>query len=477
MSNSGNPVTTRPASGREARERATPALLEGLIPEPIWRDPNPGILRSALHVVYDLAWLSVILLTAIYWIPRCFLDSGFRHMAGRRLGFFWPDLSAPGRKKRLLVHGVSVGEVKAAQSLVRELGRRYPDLELVISTTTNTGEKVARDAYPDLRVVRFPVDLSFIVKRFLRRIAPDCVVLIELEIWPNFLRQANCFGIPVCVVNGRITESSFGLYRHFRNLTPQFNRITLFSAQDEDYARRFRELAGDGERIVVSGNIKVDGLQTGRVEPAAALRELLGPREGQLVVVAGSTHAPEERWITQAWREAAPETRLILVPRHPERARELVTQLASDGVAAQRLTDLRAGSEAPDPSRPVLVDTIGELEQVYGLSDLVFIGGSLVPHGGQNMLEPAAQERAVLYGPHVRNFTQEAALLEKAGAAQRLEGQAELGPVMRALLDDPEARARMGRAGIEAVVAQKGATEITIEALSKRCLDAVLGPA
>lgn len=441
------------------------------LPAPILADPNPGLRRLALHVVYDLAWLLVIAVSSVYWIPRWILDRGFGHMARHRLGFHWPKLERG--QKRILVHGVSVGEVKGAQSLIRGLRERYPEFEIVVSTTTNTGESVARDLYPDLTIVRFPVDISFIVRHFLRRIDPTVVVLIELEIWPNFLRYANRHGAPICVVNGRITERSFRAYRLFRHLMPQFNRISLFSSQNEEYAERFGRLVGCSDRICVCGNIKVDGLQIEHVDPPAELARELGVAEGQFVFVAGSTHNPEEKWLTEVWLKAAVESRLILVPRHPERAREIVSQLASLGVTAQRLTELRSGVQRPNPSQPLVVDTIGELEKIYGLAHVVFVGGSLIPHGGQNMLEPAAQGRAVVYGPHVRNFYQEAAMLEAAGGSERVEDVSSLTEVIEELIADTERRKRMGAAGREVVEAQKGATRLTLEALHVRCFSSL----
>ncbi|MBK7877199.1 MAG: 3-deoxy-D-manno-octulosonic acid transferase [Planctomycetes bacterium] len=451
---------TRAPSTPDAPRRAAPA--------PILAEPNPGPARFLLHAAYDLAWVIGIVGAAPWWITQCLRSPTFRAMAKARLVFVPLPRPEPARR-RVLVHGVSVGEVKGAQALVRALRSAAPDIEVVISTTTETGLAVARKTYPDLQVVRFPLDPSWVVRRFLRRLAPVGVVLVELEIWPNFLRQSNRLGIPLAVVNGRITDRSYGRYRHFKNLLPQFNRLTLFCVQDEDYARRFRELSADPERILITGNIKVDGLRTGRVDAAPELVRLLAGRPGQPFVVAGSTHEPEERWIVEAVRAAAPDARLVIVPRHPERAKELVRTLAELGPAPQLLTALRAG-EAPDPSRPALVDTIGELEQVYALADLVFIGGSLIPHGGQNMLEPAAQGRPVVFGPHVHNFVQEVALLERAGACVRLAGREELAPALARLLAAPEERARMAQAGIAAVEAQKGATALTLAALLERCL-------
>lgn len=437
-------------------------------PPPILSDPNPGFARWALHAVYDLAWAFVALVASPWWVYRCARSKRFRAMVWARLGLDLPDLRSP-KRPRVLVHGVSVGEIKGAQALVRELERARPDVDVVVCTTTDTGLDVARRLYPRHTVVRFPLDHSWCVRRFLRRVDPSCVVLVELEIWPNFLRESNRAGVPLAVVNGRITETSFDHYRWFKHLLPQFNRLSLLCVQDADYARRFEELQAARERILVTGNIKVDGLPIGARAPSAELARLLGPRRGQLVIAAGSTHHPEERLVTTAWLASARTTRLILVPRHPERAASVERDLSELGLHPQLLTRLRAG-EASDPDRPAIVDTIGELESVWSLCDLAFVGGSLIPHGGQNMLEPASQGKAAVYGPNVGNFLQEAALLERAGAALRLASADELAPTFERLLASREDRARMGAAGLSAVEAQKGATAVTLDALFRRVL-------
>ena len=447
--------------------RSRPA--EADFPPPLGRDPNPGLWISFLYTLYDFTWTLLIVGGSPWWVTRSLYDRDFRRMVRQRLTLALPELPCkrPGRR-RVQVHGVSVGEIKASQSLVRSLVEQH---EVIVSASTDTGIQIARQVYPDLKVVRFPLDHSIPVGRFLRHVEPDLVVLMELEIWPRFLRGANRRAVPVAIVNGRITEASFRTYRRFGATLPQFNRVTVFAAQDECYAERFARLAGSDERVVVTGNVKVDGLRTGPVahdERFAELQRLAGARAGQAVIVAGSTHSPEERDVTGAFQRGAPDARIILVPRHPGRAADIAADLASGGTQVQLLTRLRAG-ERPDPARPLVVDTIGELERVYGLADLVFVGGSLIPHGGQNMLEPAAQGLPVIYGPHVANFAQEAAFLEEAGASLRVRDAHELEQSVHRLMADEELRGTMAAAGVLAVEGQRGASELSLRVLRERC--------
>ncbi|MDF1799901.1 MAG: glycosyltransferase N-terminal domain-containing protein [Planctomycetota bacterium] len=444
-----------------------PLSLEGIAPA-IRSDPHPGFVRFVLHGLYDLCWILAAIVGLPWLLWRSWTRPGFGGMVLGRLGRRLEDEPlGSDERPRVLVHGVSVGEIKGAISVVRELERRRPDLAVVISVSTETGYLVARSLFPDHPVVHFPVDLSFVVSRFLRRVRPAAVVLVELEIWPNFLRCANRRGIPVAVVNGRITAQSFRSYRVFKGLLPQFDRISLYCAQGPEYSRRFLALRVDPDRVMETGNVKADGLDIGRVEPGVELRRLLGSVGP--VLVGGSTHGEEERWLTEAWRESLPDWRLVLVPRHPKRLAEVLAHQKELGIVPQLLSELRAGA-TPDPARPAIVDTIGELEQVYGLADLVFVGGSLVPHGGQNMLEPASQGIAVLTGPHLDNFTQEARLLDEAGALEVLQGVAGLAPALARLGRDVDARLTMGAAGMHAVRAQQGAAAKTLDALQATCL-------
>ena len=457
------------------QHRRSPDVGESLAPSarPAWRadappirsDPNPGILRWLLHGFYDLVWLCAALIASPWWGLRMLRNLEFRQMVAQRLALRALPTPIAGRR-RVLVHGVSVGEIKGAAPLVARILAEFPNAEVVLSSTTSSGLAVARQVFPEHTVVRFPFDMSFVAGKFLATLQPVCVVLMELEIWPNFLRECNRRGVPVAVVNGRITPKSFRRYRWFRHSLPQFNRISLFCVQSEDYAARFSALSRVPERVLVTGSMKADGLVIGARTAPAQLSKLLGGRAGQKLIVAGSTHDPEETMIARAWLAGAPAARLILVPRHPQRAQDVIGALSNCGAAPQLLSELRKG-ETPDPQRPAIVDTIGELESVYALADLVYVGGSLVAHGGQNMLEPAAQGKAVVYGPHVDNFLSEAALLEEAGASRRVSGGHALERAFRELTGDDETRTRMGQAGLSVVERQKGATALTLSALAR----------
>lgn len=445
------------------------------VPGPITSSPRVGPGRRGLQMLYDVC----IGLVWAVMLPL-FLVAGFLRprLARKALSLSTVGLvrlpPAPAGRKRVLVHGVSVGEIKASQSLVHALSERY---EVVVSAFSDTGMQVARQLFPEIEVVRFPFDFAPIVARFWRRVRPDFVLLVELEAWPCFLRAANRLGAPVAVVSGRITEQSFRRYQLFGAL-PEFGRISLFAAQDDAYAARFAALAGSSERVLVTGNVKVDGLRGAEGgAPGDRLQELrrqLGLRTGSgapFVIVAGSTHEPEEVAFVDAARRVLPEARLIVVPRHPERAETVQETLAGGGggsLSPERLSELRARGQQADPSRPLIVDTIGELEELYGVADAVFIGGSLIPHGGQNMMEPAAQGVPVVYGPHVDNFLNETQMLEAVGAALRVDDAAALGDALSMLAADPAMRRRMGEAGRSALRAERGATVATLDALRAR---------
>jgi 3-deoxy-D-manno-octulosonic-acid transferase len=419
--------------------------------------------RRGIYLLYQLVLGFGSILLIPWVISRLIFQPGFREGFPKRLGFV-PRL--PPSPRRILLHGVSVGEVKALRPLIRLMQTKLPDYELVVSATTQSGLQTARHAFPELKVVSFPLDFHGSTKRFLARIAPTGVVLAELEIWPNFLRQCNRKAIPVAIVNGRITKPSMGGYQRVQKLLPQFDRIRLYCVQNQRYADRFLALGVPQNSVIVTGNLKYDSLpigQTDAVEPWATYLN------GQPSLVLASTHEPEEEQILESLnaREGLESAILIVVPRHPHRAPKLLSMIKR--IAPDRPVFLR--SKWPDqnslPSKAIfLVDTFGELEAIYSAVSIAFLGGSFIDHGGQNVLEAAAFALPVLVGPHVDNFRDEVNLLAKAGALKSAKDVVVLLEYARKWLGDPVLAKSAGLAGQEALDLRRGATKSTYEALA-----------
>jgi 3-deoxy-D-manno-octulosonic-acid transferase len=363
------------------------------------------------------------------------------------------------------IHAVSVGEAVAARGLLRMLRARHPDWALRVSTTTATGREVAEKEVGAERVFYFPIDFSSAVRRSFDRVRPDLLLLMELEVWPNVVEEAARRGVPVVVVNGRITERSFRRYRRVRPLLREsFRRVRLWCVQTEAYAERFRALGVPEERIRITGSLKYDAVPT---HPSAAgrsrYRALLGLEETAPLLVAGSTHPGEEAAVLEAFdrlrRGAGPAAKLLLAPRHPERLREVQHLAARHGPVAYRS---ELGGRAAPGAAIVLLDTMGELGSLYAAADLVFVGGTLIRHGGQNMLEPVGLARPTVVGPSTHNFADAMAVLREAGGIREIATAAELGPALEAMLTTPVDAALMARRGREALVARQGATRRTL---------------
>ncbi len=364
-------------------------------------------------------------------------------------------------------HGVSVGEIHLLRQVVARFRQCHPDWECVVSTTTDTGFDEAVQRFPDLAVFYWPLDFSWASRRALRRVRPALVVLAEGELWPNFVLAAQGAGVPVAVVNGRMSPRSFRRYRLLGPLSRRlFARVGLIAAQTEEYAAHYRQLGAPAERLHVTGSVKYDGTTADRDNPRTReLRRLFGVADDDLVWVAGSTQAPEEQLaldVFQRAREDHPNLRLFLVPRQRERFDEVADLLRRSGVPFVRRSTL--DGPLTDRGAAVLVDTIGELGALWGLADVAFVGGSLDGRrGGQNMIEPAAYGAAVVFGPHVWNFRDTAERLVEAGAAVQVADGAGLDRAIRRLLADAVERARLGAAARDLVRRQQGATERTVE--------------
>lgn len=419
----------------------------------------------------NIAYLALLLAVSPWLIFRSVTLGKYRHGWGQKLRGLVPPRT--GDRPCLWLHAVSVGEVLQLRSILDGLQRARPDLDLVISVTTSTGYDVARQRYPQQHVIYYPLDFSWAVCRALDRIRPTAIVLVELELWPNFLFAAAERRIPVLLINGRITERSLRGYRRIRPLVQaMFERLRRLLVQNETYAARFIELGAARERIVVTGSIKFDGVQTDRANPGTrALRQAFGIREGERVFIAGSTQAPEEQFAIDAWRavrEQHPDLRLMLVPRHKERFEE-VARLVSDECGLPLLRRSQTTGAVPvtansgDVPPVLLLDTLGELSAGWGLADIAFVGGSLTQRGGQNMIEPAGYGAVVLFGPNTWNFKDAVELLLGNNAALVVRDAAELTARLREFLGQPERARQIGRRAQELVTTQRGATERTLE--------------
>jgi 3-deoxy-D-manno-octulosonic-acid transferase len=422
---------------------------------------------------------SILLTVGVLVLLPAFLLDAARHgkyVAGlrERAGGIAPVES--GGRAVLWLHCVSVGEAQAARPLVALLGERFPDLALAVSTTTLTGQRVAREAFGTsaAAVFYFPFDWAWSVRRALRAVKPSAVLLVETELWPRFLRECRARGVPVAVVNGRISQKSF---RRYARLGPLIRAIlgdlTLAVMQTEDDAARIRDLGLAAERVKVSGNIKFD-IDTPTTEPPATaeLRARFRLDGSRPLVVAASTHAPEESIVVGAFKEtraALPDQRprLLLAPRHPERFAEVGALLAASGLAWARRSAVPAPGDADCDI--ILLDTIGELRAAYPLASLVFVGGSIAKTGGHNVLEPAADARCVITGPHtfnfkdiVRRFAELDALVQLTAVAEE-DAAGELARVMTELLADDARRRELGARARAALERNRGATERTVE--------------
>jgi 3-deoxy-D-manno-octulosonic-acid transferase len=366
------------------------------------------------------------------------------------------------------VHAVSVGETMAARPLLKALKARFPEHRIVLSTVTETGQGIAERIGDVDLCIYFPFDFRFSVNRLLKDIRPSLIVVVETEIWPNFLRCARLLHIPVVLANGRISDKSFGGYRRFswvfRSVLPNFSALCM---QTEEDARRIVAIGAPPTRVSVTKNLKYD-LPALIVsdERKVELRSVYRIPPGIPVITAGSTHQGEEESLLTAYRALMDEGReifLVLAPRHPERAEEVSGLLDRMGIPFSRRSSLSARARDFRSGEALLLDTVGELMGIYSFSDLVFVGGSLVPVGGHNLLEPASVGVPVLFGPHMNNFREIASKILSSEAGVQVADTIQIPAIIRDLLDYPAARAAMGANGARLLMENRGATERHME--------------
>lgn len=428
-----------------------------------------------LNILYMLALVAF----CPVWLMRMFRHGKYRRDFSERLGFS-PRLY--GLQPTIWIHGVSVGEVNAAKALVAEIHSQLPDYRVVITSTTDTGLAAAGRLFaPAHKVFRWPVDFTFAVAAAVRRIRPEIVILIEGDVWPNFVCACRRRDIPVIVVNARLgPRKGFPRYRLIRPLAARlFNSLTAIGVQHETYAGMFRSLGVRDEKLSVTGMMKydtagIDQTVSGQDELAAAM----GISPDDKILVAGGTGHGEEQIILDAFAEVRrehPGVRLVIVPRKPERFDEVARTIAACGFALVRRskipdgsTRLTTGGSAGEisPDAVILGDTMGELRKFYALAYAVFVGRSLVPDGGSDMIEAAALAKPVAFGPHTFNFPQAESMVA-AGCARRVAGVGELAGVWNEWLAKPDAASGMARDAQQFVRSQTGATKRNVELICR----------
>jgi 3-deoxy-D-manno-octulosonic-acid transferase len=383
---------------------------------------------------------------------------------GLALGRFGVGLEAQGREC-IWLHGSSVGEVSLLRPLVALL-ERETDLDLVISSYTPTGVAAARAAYPRHRVVVFPIDLSFVVRRFLKRLKPRLVIIVESELWPNFLLVTRRLGIATAVVNGKMSEKSFALHARTGLVARALRGVNILAVQTEEHARRFLALGVPQDAVHVTGNMKYD-LATPRDEGdvRAKLRAELGYGPDEIVLIGGSLHRGEDVMLLEAWaalKQNGIQSRLTIVPRYPTDADETARNVRAAGGEPLLKSALDQRAAAYGSSSVLIVDTIGQLTRLYSAADIAFVGGSLIYRGankgGHNLMEPAIRGLPVLFGPYNFSFKETVDALLEAQGGVLVRDARELRAALSNLLTDAATRARMGRAAKEIVLRGQGAT-------------------
>ncbi|HEV8525053.1 MAG TPA: 3-deoxy-D-manno-octulosonic acid transferase [Terriglobales bacterium] len=415
-----------------------------------------------MYFLYSVALGLALLLTLPYWLARMLTQGKYRAGLAGRLGRVPQRLRSPG-PGCIWIHAVSVGEVLAISRLVNALREQFPSQRVVISTTTATGQKLARERFGEENVFYFPLDFAFAIRPYFRALRPELVVLAETEFWPNFLRIGRQSGAHVAVVNARISDRSLPRYLRLRSLWRRVLRgIDVFLTQSEEDQRRLVAIGAAPDRVRVTGNLKFDITAPRETPLVATLRQKVeGP-----VLVCGSTVEGEESLLLEAFRPVLaryPGALLVLAPRHPERFGAVADLLVSHGVKFWRRSQL------PDNEAlaggVLLLDSIGELAAIYGLATLAFVGGSLVPHGGHNILEPAQHGVPVLVGPHTENFRDIVNTFQRHDAVVIVQPQ-ELAREFLRLLDDTAACAELGLRAVTVSRAHAGATGRTLAAIS-----------
>jgi 3-deoxy-D-manno-octulosonic-acid transferase len=422
-----------------------------------------------MYAFYSALLALFLVLTLPYWLLRMIRHGKYRAGLRQRFGAILPALAVRSEKSVIWVHAVSVGEVVASSAVVTALQQNFPSHRVVISTTTSTGQKLAALRFGEENVFFFPLDFAFAIRPYLDALRPELVVVAETEFWPNFLRLTKRSGTRVAVINCRISDRSLPGYKRFRCWLPRLlektlDNVDIFLAQTEEDRKRLIEIGVSDSKVKVAGNLKFDVALPPAPEIVASLHESFRSSGAGPILVCGSTLEGEEGSLLSAFRNILgnhPRAVMILAPRHPERFTEVAEYVEKLGFRMWRRS-LWGGE--PIASGVFLVDSIGELAALYSLATVAFVGGSIVPRGGHNILEPALYGVPIVTGNHYENFRDVVNFFASRNAV-RIVGLAELPLVFMELIENGEERATLGRNALKALESQRGATDRTITAL------------
>ena len=426
-----------------------------------------------MYLLYSVATCLVLIALAPYFLYQALRHNKYVGSLGQRFGNLPVSFNLDADES-IWVHAVSVGEVLAVRPLISELRKRYPRLRIFLSTTTRSGQELARRTVSDADgVFYFPFDWTFSVRRTLDIVKPRLFMMVETEIWPNLLRECRRRGIKTMMVSGRISFRSFPRYRlvrpFFRRVLADIDRCCV---QGEETARRLVALGADRGKIIITGSLKFDSLEPLPAPGRGSSRVLRFFRVSATrpVLVAGSTVKGEDELVIRAFNRvrstsAGSSALLVIAPRHPERFAEVERLCRQEGLATIRRTELPIDSEPKADA--VVLDSIGELAQVYQIATTVFVGGSMVPAGGHNILEPAIHGKPIVFGAHMQNFSEIADAFLGNGAAVQVRTERELEEAILALMSDPVRRARLGAAARALVDANRGAKDRTLAVVAE----------
>ena len=427
-----------------------------------------------MYVLYSVLIVAFCALMSPYLVYQAVRYRKYIRNLPQRLGYL-PRSFNHDADESIWIHAVSVGEVLTARALLPELRERYPKLRVFLSTTTMTGQQIARNnlQYVD-EVFYFPFDLGFIVNRTLSLVKPRLFIMMETELWPNLLRACHRRGVRTMLVNGRISSRSYPRYRVAR---PFFRRVLLhvdrFCMQSDESARRIVDIGAEPQRVVVTGSLKFDSLDIPGASPSGdrgrnRVLRYFRIAAGRPVIIAASTLRGEEEPVLDAFqriRATMTNALLIIAPRKPERFDEAERLARRAGWNVARRTELRVDAEPR--CDVVILDTIGELAQVYQVATVVFVGGSIVDAGGHNILEPAVFGKPIVFGPYMHNFTEIARTFLENGAAVQVRTARDLEPALIELLGDPVRRATLGAGARALVEANRGARNKSLAAIAQ----------